>query len=319
MKLIPLLEPIRSQMERVERLLHEKLGGFEEPISSRLRHSVDGGKRLRPALVILTGQMFASSIEPFYSLAAAVDMLHTATLIHDDLLDETPLRRGRETLHTVWPTGATVLAGDYLLGRAIALVAELEHPRIFKVFGETLCTLCAGEMRRMVVTKGEHSHEDYYRSIEAKTASLFAASAEMAGVLAGAGEPQIAALRRFGLNLGRAFQIVDDMLDFVGDEARLGKPAGSDLRQGLITLPVLHYLETAEDDSSVHAMLSGQRNEELVRAAIEAVRSSGAIEASLAEARAYVRRSQEALATLPDNASRHTLCFLAEYVVERKR
>ena len=320
LQLIPLLEPIRPQMERVEHLLHETLAKVEEPLSSVLRHSLDGGKRLRPALVILTGQIFAFSIEPFYSLAAAVDMLHTATLIHDDLLDEAPLRRGRKTLHTVWPAGATVLAGDYLLGRATSLIAELEHPRIFKVFGEILCTLCAGEIRRMVVTRGEHRcQEDYYRSIEAKTASLCAAATEMAGILAGAEELQITALRRFGRELGMAFQIVDDVLDFIGDEAQLGKPAGSDLRQGLITLPILCYLERVEDDAPVHAVLSGQRDEAHVRAAIGAVCSSGAIEAALAEARAYARRSQEALTTLPDNASRHTLCSLADYVVERSR
>jgi len=218
MKLIPLLDPIRPQMERVERLLHETLAEVEEPLSSRLRHSLDGGKRLRPALVILTGQVFVSSTAPFYSLAAAVDMLHTATLIHDDLLDEAPLRRGRETLHTTWPPAATVLAGDYLLGRATSLIAELGHPRIFKVFGETLCALCAGEIRRMVTAKGEHNCEDYYRSIEDKTASLFAAATEMAGILAGAGDLQIAALRRFGREFGMAFEIVDDVLDFIGDE-----------------------------------------------------------------------------------------------------
>jgi len=316
MKLVPLLEPIRLQMERVEYLIHEALAKVEEPIRSRLRYSLDGGKRLRPALVILSGRMFAPATEPFYSLAAAVDMLHTATLIHDDLLDEAPLRRGRETLHTIWPAGATVLAGDYLLGQAISLIAELEHPRIFKVFGETRCTLCAGEIRRLVAPGG-YSRQNYYRSIEAKTASLFAASTEMAGILAGAGDMQIAALRRFGRELGMAFQIVDDVLDFIGDEAQLGKPAGSDFRQGLVTLPVLYCLERVEDNGPVHAVLSGQWDDEHVQAAIEAIRSSGAIEASLAEARAYARRSQGALATLPDNAWRQLLCSLADYVVER--
>ena len=262
----------RDGLEQVERLLHETLAKVEEPIGSRLLRSLDGGKRLRPALVILTGQIFAPCTEPCYSLAAAVDMLHTATLIHDDLLDEALLRRGHETLHTVWPAGATVLAGDYLLGRATSLIAELGHPRILKVFAEMLCIICAGEIKRMLVTKGKHSRrEDYYRSIEAKTASLFAASTEMAGLLAGAGEMQIAALRRFGRELGVAFQIVDDVLDFIGDEAQLGKPAGSDLHQGLITLPILCYLEMVEDDAAVNAVLSGQRDEEQVRAVIEAV------------------------------------------------
>lgn len=314
-----MLEPIRPQMERVEQLLRETPAEVEEPLRSMLRRALSGGKRLRPALVVLVGRMFASPTAPFHSLAAAVEMLHTATLIHDDLVDEAPLRRGRKTLHTVWPAGATVLAGDYLLARAASLIAELDCPRILRVFAETLCTMCAGEIRQTFATTGRPCREDYYRSIEAKTASLCAAATEMAGVLARAGEPQINALRRFGRELGIAFQIVDDVLDFIGDEARLGKPAGSDLRQGLITLPILCYLERAEDDTPVRAVLSGQRDEEHVRAAMEAVRSSGAIEASLAEARIHARRSQEALATLPDNAPRQMLCSLAEYVVERRR
>lgn len=140
----------------------------------------------------------------------------------------------------------------------------------------------------------------------------------MAGILAGVEEPQTSALRRFGRELGMAFQMVDDVLDLIGDEAHLGKPAGSDLRQGLITLPTLYYLETANDDTAVNAVLSDQRDEEHVRAAIEAVISSGAIEASLAEARAHARHSQEALAALPDNASRQMLSSLAGYVLERR-
>jgi len=317
--LIPLLEPIRPEMERVESLLDERLAAVEEPLRSMLRHSVGGGKQLRPALVILIGQMFARPIAPFRSLAAAVNMLHAATLIHDDLVDEAPMRRGRETLHAIWPAGATVLAGDYLLGQATSLIAELEHPRITKVFAELLCTMCAGEIRGALATKGKIGcREEYYRSIEAKTASLFAAAAEMAAMLAGAEESQIAALRRFGRELGMAFQIVDDVLDFTGDEAQLGKPAGSDLRRGFITLPVILYLEKAAPDAAVNAVLSGQWDGEQIHAAIEAIRSSGAVEASLMEACTHARRGQEALATLPDSDSRRILCSLAEYVVERR-
>jgi len=326
LRLISLLEPIRPQMEQVEHLLFETLAQIEEPLGSMLRHSMGSGKRLRPALVILSGQMLRgehqnpASTAPFHSLAAAVEMLHTATLIHDDLVDEALLRRGRETLHTIWSAGATVLAGDYLMAQAASLVAGLEQPPIPKVFAESLCTMCAGEIRQILVIKGKHSRrEDYYRNIEAKTAALCAAATEMSGILAEAEEPQIAALRRFGRELGLAFQIADDVLDFTSSEAQLGKPAGSDLRQGLITLPTLCYLEKVEDEAAVNAVLSGQRDEKHVRAAIEAVCSSGAIEATLVEARAHVRQSQEALATLPDNGSRQILYALAEYVVERRR
>lgn len=319
LKLIPLLEPLRPEIEQVERMLHDTIAQAEEPLRSMLRHALGGGKWLRSTLVILIGQAFAASIAPFHNLAAAVEMLHTATLIHDDVVDKAPLRRGRATLHTLWTIEATVLVGDYLLARSAALVADLASPRIMRVFAEMLCILCAGEIRQMFVTRGKHSQcEDYYRSVEAKTASLFAATTEMASILAGAEEAHIVALRCFGHELGMAFQIMDDVLDFTGSEVQLGKPAGSDLRQGLVTLPTLYYLERVPDDTAVHAVLAGQRDEEHLRAALEAVRSSGAIEDALTEAQAYARQSQAALAALPASPARQALWALAGYVVERR-
>ncbi len=315
---IPLLEFIHPQMERMRDIVHEIVAQVDEPLSSMLRRSLGGGKQLRPALVLLVGRMFDSGLEPFYSLAVAVHMLHTATLIHDDVVDGASIRRGRETLHMQWPAGAAILAGDYLLGQSTSLVAELEDPRLFKVFAAVLRTMCAGEIRQMVASQRQRPDwETYTCAIGAKTASLFAASTEMAAILAGADESQIAALRLFGRELGMAFQVVDDVLDFVGDEAQLGKPAGSDLRQGLITLPTLYYLERVRSDGCVNAVLSGLRDEEHVQAAIDAVCASGAIEASLADAQAYVRTCQEALASLPDNPARHMLHTIAEYVMHR--
>jgi geranylgeranyl pyrophosphate synthase len=160
--------------------------------------------------------------------------------------------------------------------------------------------------------------EVYYRDIEAKTASLFAATTEMAAILAGAEEIEVTALRRYGRELGLAFQIVDDVLDLTSDASHLGKPVGSDLRQGTITLPVLCYVEMGERNEVVGGVLRGEREEAQVRAAVETIRASGAIEAALAEARDHAGRSQEALASLPDNAWRGVLRDLAEYVVRRE-
>ena len=313
LRFVTLFESIRPHMERVEELLHERVHRAEEPLSSGIERLLGRGKRFRPALVILTGQVFASPMGPFYGLAAAVEMLHTATLIHDDLVDKSSLRRGQETLHAVWPAKATVLAGDYLLAESASMVAELDRPRVLRSFAQALCTMCAGEIKQMLVTRGKlKSREAYYRSIEAKTASLCATATEMAGILTGTGETHIAALRRYGRELGMAFQIVDDVLDFVGDERRLGKPTGGDLCQGLVTLPILCYQERVEDTRPVDAVLSGQRDAAHMQAAIDAVRSSGAIEAALDEAHAYARRSQEALQILPDGSPRRTLSLLAE-------
>jgi len=319
-RLPPLLEPIRPEMEQVARLLQKTAENVEEPLGSRLRSVLGGGKFLRPALVILVGQTFTASREPLHHLAAAVEILHTATLIHDDLVDEAPVRRGRETLHVSWSAGATVLAGDYLLARSAALVAGLERPILLKVFAETLCTMCAGEIRQMFAPPEEQNdRETYYRRIEAKTASLCAAATEMAARLAKAEETYVAAVRRFGRELGIAFQIMDDVLDFTGDEAQLGKPAGGDLRQGIVTLPTLCYLEQTDSDVAVSTVLSGRRDEEDVQAAIEAICRSGAIEDALAMAQAHVRQAQQALSQLPDNVPRQILHSLAQYVVERKR
>lgn len=160
------------------------------------------------------------------------------------------------------------------------------------------------------------SKEEYYRLIEAKTASLFAASAEMAGVLAGAEEGQVASLRIFGRELGMAYQIANDVMDF-SDEEQLGKPVGSDLRQGLKTLPTIFYLEKTRDPSLLKAIFAGQRDEERIRAMICAVRSSGSLEAAIEEAKACVKRGQEALATLPDNTYRHMMHSLVEFPLEQ--
>lgn len=319
LQLVPLLEPIREDLARVDGVLHQTVAEAGEPLSSRLLALLSPGKRLRPALVILVGQVFGAVGSPFHCLAAAVEMLHCATLIHDDVVDDSPVRRGQHTLHTLWPAGATVLAGDFLLARSVALVAELGRPRIVRVLAQSLCTISRGEIRRLLMTDDTGNQRQQYDStIEAKTASLFGAIAEMAGILAGAEETQISALHRFGHELGMAFQIVDDVLDLTGDESRLGKPVGGDLRQGLVTLPVIYYLEQVEANTVVRAVLSGQRDEEHVQAAIEAVRSSAAIEASFSEARAHIRSSQEALSLLPASAARETLSALCDYVVDRR-
>ena len=316
---IALLQPPRGDMEEVERLLHETLSAAGEPLSSALRPLLDGGKRLRPALVILTAYLFDRRPRPFYRLAAAVELLHTATLIHDDVVDDADLRRGRATLHSVWPRRATVLAGDYLLAQSVSLAAALNEPRVVGVLAETLRTMSSGEIRQLFASRRQDSRRrQYYRSIDAKSASLFAAATTMAGILAGADEPGIAALQRFGWELGMAFQIVDDVLDFVGTDEQLGKPAGSDLRQGLLTLPTLYYLERVEKEIVVGSVLAGERDEAHLRSAMEAVISSGAIEASLSEAEAYIERSVEALSVLPDNDARQRMAALARHTLERK-
>jgi geranylgeranyl pyrophosphate synthase len=323
-----LFDPIRPEMEQVELLLRRTATKVDEPLRSMVSPLLGGGKQLRPALVILTGRLFKAPPAPFHKLAAAVDMLHTATLIHDDLIDCSPVRRGQATLHSVWPAGAAVLAGDYLLGEATAQIAELESPRIAKAFAGILRTMCAGEIRRWIACQRGYDasrvggaddwREEYYRDIQAKTASLFAATMEMAAVLANAGEQQVDMLRRYGQGLGMTFQIVDDILDFAGDAQNLGKPVGSDLRRSLPTLPLLCYLEMKGISGPVAAVLNGEGAEADIEAALAAVRASGAIAAALDEARSYATESQEALASFGDCRSIQILRALAASVIDRE-
>jgi geranylgeranyl pyrophosphate synthase len=288
-----------------------------------------GGKRVRPALALLAGSFYPTDGQKLVSLAASVEMLHTATLVHDDLIDGALVRRGSNTLNARWSTGATVLMGDYLFARAADLAAATDDVRVMAIFSETLMTICSGELRqifdrhRLPRVDGEAAWEEalarYDQRIHAKTASLFRAATEAAAVLGGAPHEQEVALGDYGRLLGTAFQIVDDVLDFEGDESVLGKPVGSDLREGIVTLPVLYFLRDRPQDGRVAAILESAENDGLVREVVAAIRDSGAIDLALERARGLVAQSQQALSLLPASGSRDLMWSLADYTVSRNK
>jgi geranylgeranyl pyrophosphate synthase len=279
-----------------------------------------GGKRVRPALALLVGQMYPSQKNGLVALAGAIEMLHTATLVHDDLIDGALLRRGNPTLNATWTPGATVLTGDYLFARAADLAAQTDNVRVMRLFAQTLMVICSGEIKQMFNRSADLSRQRYYDRIYAKTAALFAVATEAAGVLGDAPPSAAMALRDYGENLGMAFQIVDDVLDFVGDEERLGKPVGSDLRAGLVTSPTLWFLEKHGDQKILSAILdNGRKDQVSIEDAVVAIRNSGAIEASLDEALQFARKSQITLEVLPSGEQRDALWELSEFVVERNR
>jgi geranylgeranyl pyrophosphate synthase len=315
-----LFAPIQADLQAVEaRLRQAALSNQHPALTSAVEHLLaSGGKRIRPAVALLTGRLFNADAERVVALAAAIEMLHTATLVHDDLIDGSLLRRGLPTLNAQWTPGATVLSGDFLFARAAELATETESVRVIKEFSRTLMIIVNGEINQMFVGRGQASREGYFERIYAKTASLFAVAAEAAAILGGAAEQTISAMRYFGHEVGMAFQIVDDILDFTGDETRLGKPVGSDLRQGLITLPVLAYLARYPDDRDVGALLNGRSGDaERVERAVQAVRASGAIGEAMHEAKAYIARAQAALRPMPDNEYRRALEDLADYIASR--
>jgi geranylgeranyl pyrophosphate synthase len=242
-------------------LLQENLSLIEDRMRSRvspqhlpdLRAALDhllsaGGKRIRPTVIVLAGTMLGAPREKIISLGAAVEMLHTATLVHDDLIDGALLRRGMPTLNARWSPAATVLTGDYLFACAAHLAAEIGSLEIMEAFSETLMVIVNGELSQLFGGRGLWSREHYYQRIYAKTASLFEMSTRAVGLISSMERREVELLAEMGHHIGMAFQIMDDVLDFTSEQLALGKPVGSDLRQGLITLPAIYYIEEYPDD-----------------------------------------------------------------------
>jgi len=314
------LEPVASALEQVEQRLHEKADTQHEALTEAIEHLLNsGGKRLRPALALLAGAMLGADPERNVSLAAAVEMLHTATLVHDDLIDGSLLRRGMPTLNARWSPAATVLAGDFLFARAADLAASTGSIRVMSLFARALMTIVNGEVvQQLFLNRRSLSRDEYLRRIHAKTASMFELATEAAAVLACASEETVTALASYGREVGMAFQIVDDVLDFAGDPTHVGKPVGSDLRQGLVTLPVLYFMESHPDHPDLQILLEGHVHDaSLIENVVNAIRASGAITAALFDARQHVERGQSALANLPANDMRRALAELAEFILRR--
>jgi len=315
-------ELVAADIERVETKMREGIDDHNETLATVIDYLISaGGKRLRPVIILLTTR-FQPQVDSLkaVALASAVEMLHTATLVHDDIIDNALLRRGMPTLNTQWSPGATVLAGDYLFARSAGLAAETDNVRIIKIFSMTLMTIVNGELNQFFNNHhhGPPSREEYFQRIYAKTASLFAAGAETGGILAGLPENQVQALHDYGYNLGMAFQIMDDILDFQSTESQLGKPVANDLRQGIATLPVLFFLDKYPNHPTVlKAVARKHPTPDEIQTVAAAIRASGSIQESLTEAKRFARQAQDALIPLPDNQYRLALLDLADYAVAR--
>jgi len=277
-----------------------------------------GGKRVRPTIVLLAGGMLGADPDKLVTLGAAVEMLHTATLVHDDLIDRALLRRGMPTLNAKWSPAATVLTGDFLFARAAQLASDIDNVALMKKFAETLGIIVNGELTQLFAARGVISRENYYERIFAKTASLFEMSALSASMVSGEDEATQDTLRIYGYEVGMAFQIVDDVLDFCGDQDTVGKPLGSDLLQGLVTLPAIFYAEQYPADPDVKLLRQGNwQDRECMLRLVASIRSSDAIQASLDEAAAHIERALEALEPFPISVEREALIDLARYILDR--
>lgn len=278
-----------------------------------------GGKRIRPTLVLLVGGMLDGSRPQLITLGAAVELLHTATLVHDDLIDGALLRRGTETLNARWSSAATVLTGDFLFARAAKLAADVDYLPVMRLFAETLAAIVNGELTQLFSARGVINRDNYYQRIYAKTASLFEMSTRAAAMVSTEDADIRDSLRKFGYELGMAFQIVDDLLDFTGDQAAVGKPLGSDLLQGLVTLPAIYYAETNPDHPDVRSLAAGGWGDhERMERLVQAIRASDAVRQAMDEAERCVERAIACLAAFEVSEERAALESLARYVVDRK-
>lgn len=313
------LTPVQDLLPRVEARMRAQSQGHHPDLGAALEHLLSsGGKRVRPAVALLSGGMLGGSQERLITLAAAIELLHTATLVHDDLIDGSLLRRGIATLNAQWTPAATVLTGDFIFARAAKLAAQTDSVSVMKLFAETLAIIVNGEITQMFSSRGIASRENYEERIYAKTASMFELATAAAAMLSPVDDVVCEQMRSFGYQIGMAFQIVDDVLDFTGEQTTVGKPVGSDLRQGLITLPALYYLDSHPDDPDAVKILTGTRlNDPQMDHLIDSIRASGAVQSAMDEAREYVGRSLEILDAMPDNPERRALEDLAQYIVDR--
>jgi geranylgeranyl pyrophosphate synthase len=263
--------------------------------------------------------MFGADTDRLVTLSAAIELLHTATLVHDDLIDGALLRRGIATLNAQWSPAATVLTGDFIFARAAKLASETNSVSVMQIFAETLATIVNGEINQLFSGHGAASREHYFNRIYAKTASMFELATAAAALLSPVHEDTVEAARAFGYELGMAFQIVDDVLDFTGEQATVGKPVASDLRQGLLTLPALNYLACHPEDPDMAAIIEQNRYNNLtMERLVNAIRESGSIENAMDEAKEYIQRGMNILATFPDCPERRALQELSEYIVNRQ-
>jgi len=312
----------KSDMGAVDALILDRMQSQVPVIPLLAEHIVSaGGKRMRPLLTVAAARAAGGSIEHPLKLAAAVEFIHTATLLHDDIVDGSEQRRGKVAAHLIWGNATSVLVGDFLFARAFELMVETGQMRALGILANASSVIAEGEVLQLTRAHDLNlEQETYLRIISAKTAELFAASAEAGAVGAGADDRTTAALRSYGLNLGLAFQLADDALDYGGSSEALGKNAGDDFREGKVTLPLLLAVARTrgrEDAFWERTINKGQRTDDDFRRARELIIGTGAVSATLDAAGDYADAAKAALSVVPRSDWRDALERLADFAVSR--
>lgn len=314
---------LSAEMGAVNALIRDRMASRHAPrIPEVTAHLVEaGGKRLRPMLTLAAAKMLGYQGPHAATLAAAVEFIHTATLLHDDVVDESRQRRGRPTANLLWDNKSSVLVGDYLFARSFILMVETGSLRVLDILANASATISEGEVLQLTAAQDLRTDEGIYlQVVRGKTAALFAAATEVGGVIAGATHAQVAGLRDYGDALGIAFQIVDDLLDYGGTTETIGKNVGDDFRERKLTLPVIKAVAQASPEDRAfwtRVIEAGDQRDGDLDHALTLLHQTGAIEAARQDALGWAARARDALSPLPDHPIREMLADLADYVVER--
>jgi heptaprenyl diphosphate synthase component 2 len=316
---------IQADMDQVDATFEERATSGLDILNSASMHALGSpGKRLRTALTLLSGKMNSYRFDKLLPLSVAFEMVHLATLIHDDIVDNAKTRRGNPTVNALWGDNIAILLGDYYFAKTAGLIADINDNRIDHLFSDTVATVCEGTiMEMMTAGRIDLTIKSYYEKISHKTACLIAACCKGGAILSGASNEEIEQLTDYGMNLGIAFQIIDDVLDYTEDQATIGKPAGNDLRQGMVTLPLIYALQGQPQNGyyqRVHSLLNGSaHSDEDISAVVDWVTGGKSVERSLADAQMYAEKARAALHHFPPSPDRTVLDELIDFVVLRKR
>jgi len=323
-KLNRLFASIQADLDQVDATFQERATSGLDILNSASMHVLAApGKRLRTALTLLSGKLHTYRFDKLLPLSVAFEMVHLATLIHDDIVDNASTRRGHPTVNSLWGTNIAILLGDYYFAKTAGLIADINDNRVDRLFSETVAIVCEGTiMELMSAGRIDLTTENYYDKITHKTACLIAACSKGGAIVSAASDEQIADLYAYGMNLGIAFQIIDDILDYTQDQATIGKPAGNDLRQGMVTLPLIYALQEQPHNGhyqQVHQLLNGITHaEEDINAVINWVAQGSGVERSFSDAYYYADKAREVLHHFPASSDREVLDELINFVVERR-
>ena len=311
---------VADELQSLDRLIREQLHSDVVLVNQVGHYIVDsGGKRLRPLLVLLAARACGYGGPHHVPLAAIVEFIHTATLLHDDVVDESDRRRGRDTANARWGNAASVLVGDFLYSRSFQMMVGVDSMRVMEILADTTNTIAEGEVMQLMYAGDPDADEArYLRVIESKTARLFQAATQLGAVLAGRPEIEEKALAEYGLHLGIAFQIADDVLDYQADGDALGKNLGDDLAEGKATLPLIHAMRESDGERLAllrSAVENGDRSK--MADVVKAIQETGALEVAAKRAHEEADAARRALAAIPDSEYRQAMARLADYAVER--